>query len=329
MNDKIHFDDFAEQVALETGYDLESAKTYIYAMFESIIEANEKGEMVKVRNFGSFKPVFNKARRVVNPQTGTPMDVSAHYHIHFSPSQTLSAIANAPYSHLHATRISEVKSNNWLYGVIAGVLLVGGIAAYLILGGEEKPVASEPVMMEEPAAVEEPVAEEPVAPVVSEPEAEEAAPQAMVDEVLEEGAPEPEVHEQAAAQTPRYPGGKYRVNKSDTLYNISDILYSNAHFWPAIFSKNEEGIEDPDLIFPGTPLRIPARPNVSDSGELANLEASYISAYKRYKAIGKADKAMWLLYTGCIKFDKGFIEGKGIDPEDKRRVKVLLKRFDP
>lgn len=332
MNDKIHFDEFAEQVALETGYDLESAKAYIYALFETIIEENERGEMVKIRNFGSFKPVFNKARRTINPQTGTPMTVPAHYHIHFAPSQTLSTIVNAPFSHLHATKISEVKSNTLLYAIVAGVLLLAGIAAYLILGGDgEKHQPNEAVVTEAPMVTEEPAIEAvPEAPAEEAPmEQEKPALAQEVKEPVVELETQAVPKESEAAPKQNYGGGEYRVNQRDTLYNISEILYSDANFWPAIFSKNEEDIHDPDLIYPNTPLKIPARPDIVDPDELTELERSYVSAYKRYKSIGKQDKAMWLLYTGCVKYDKKLIENSAIDPEDRKSVKALLKRFDP
>ncbi|HEY0503236.1 MAG TPA: LysM peptidoglycan-binding domain-containing protein [Lysobacter sp.] len=50
----------------------------------------------------------------------------------------------------------------------------------------------------------------------------------------------------------------YTVEKGDTLSHISKQFYGKASKWNAIFEANRDQLDDPDKIFPGQVLKIPA-----------------------------------------------------------------------
>ena len=50
----------------------------------------------------------------------------------------------------------------------------------------------------------------------------------------------------------------YTVEKGDTLSHIAKRFYGKAKFWPKIHEANRDTIEDPDRIFPGQVIRLPA-----------------------------------------------------------------------
>ena len=50
----------------------------------------------------------------------------------------------------------------------------------------------------------------------------------------------------------------YVVKKGDSLSKIAKHEYGNANDWRKIFEANRDIIKDPDLIFPGQTLKIPA-----------------------------------------------------------------------
>ncbi len=50
----------------------------------------------------------------------------------------------------------------------------------------------------------------------------------------------------------------YTVAKGDTLSHIAKAHYGKAGKWHAIFEANRDQIDDPDKIFPGQVLKIPA-----------------------------------------------------------------------
>ncbi len=50
----------------------------------------------------------------------------------------------------------------------------------------------------------------------------------------------------------------YEVKKGDTLSKIAKEFYGNAMKYPVIFEANKPMLKDPNLIYPGQVLRIPA-----------------------------------------------------------------------
>ena len=50
----------------------------------------------------------------------------------------------------------------------------------------------------------------------------------------------------------------YTVVSGDTLSAIAQRYYGKATRWPAIYEANRDKLSDPDKIFPGQVLRIPA-----------------------------------------------------------------------
>ena len=50
----------------------------------------------------------------------------------------------------------------------------------------------------------------------------------------------------------------YIVEKGDSLWKIAERFYGNGSKYTGIFEENREVITDPDLIFPGQKIRIPA-----------------------------------------------------------------------
>ncbi|HEY0832654.1 MAG TPA: LysM peptidoglycan-binding domain-containing protein [Azospirillum sp.] len=55
----------------------------------------------------------------------------------------------------------------------------------------------------------------------------------------------------------------YTVEKGDTLSAIAKQFYGKSSAWRDIFEANRDQIDDPDRIFPGQVLKIPA----IDAGE--------------------------------------------------------------
>ena len=75
-----------------------------------------------------------------------------------------------------------------------------------------------------------------------------------VGSVMGEGltAPEP------APEEPVVETQYYVIESGDTLWGIAAKFLGNGSKYPEIFEANREVIEDPDKIFPGQKIRIPA-----------------------------------------------------------------------
>lgn len=52
----------------------------------------------------------------------------------------------------------------------------------------------------------------------------------------------------------------YTIEKGDTLSKIAKEHYGRAGAWREIFEANRDVIEDPDRIFPGQVIKLPALP---------------------------------------------------------------------
>ncbi|WP_434026450.1 LysM peptidoglycan-binding domain-containing protein [[Pseudomonas] boreopolis] len=51
----------------------------------------------------------------------------------------------------------------------------------------------------------------------------------------------------------------YTVQKGDSLSKIAKYFYGDGNAWKRIFEANRDVLDDPDKIFPGQNLRIPAK----------------------------------------------------------------------
>lgn len=58
--------------------------------------------------------------------------------------------------------------------------------------------------------------------------------------------------------TPKVESKFYTVEKGDSLSKIAKAMYGDAMKYPVIFEANKPMLKDPDLIYPGQVLRIPA-----------------------------------------------------------------------
>lgn len=50
----------------------------------------------------------------------------------------------------------------------------------------------------------------------------------------------------------------YTIEKGDTLSAVSQRFYGKAKFWRQIFEANRDTIDNPDRIFPGQTIKLPA-----------------------------------------------------------------------
>ena len=90
--------------------------------------------------------------------------------------------------------------------------------------------------------------------------------------------------------------GRYTVVEDDWLSKISGMrnVYHDGAQWPMIYEANKDKIKNPDLIYPGWVLLIPALDNYTViPGDYLSLVASYLSIYsnsKRWPEIYEANK---------------------------------------
>ncbi len=111
-----------------------------------------------------------------------------------------------------------------------------------------KPIEAEPEP--EPAAEEEPTPK----PAVKPKKPAKPAPPKVAKKPGKKRMRTMKAHARPAPE----PAGRYRVLPGDSLSLIASKKYGNSRLWGAIYASNRRQIDDPDLIFPGQLLKIPA-----------------------------------------------------------------------
>ena len=275
MNEKIHYDDFVEQIAQESGYDNDTVREYLSNMFETIVTQSTKGKLVKLRNFGSFQPRWYKARRGINPQTKQPIEILPHYHIHFASSKVLqNALNEEPSKYSLAKRIL----------LAFAVLMVLLFVYFNTLTKEPLRVKTvEQVQQVEPIQTAKPVIKE-----IMEPQIEETV-------VI----PKKPITLTSPSKASLYPG-THIVTANESLSSIGLKVYGNKGYWPLIYTANIPKVSNPDLILRDNSLIIP------DKKASKQLYSSYMDVHNAYMQRDLMSKSFWILCEGSHFMGKNF-----------------------
>ena len=86
--------DLIEEVLKVTELPRKESETIVETIFDSIIEAIQKGEKIEIRGFGSFRTRQRRGRVGRNPKTGEKVEVPAKRIPFFKPSKELKDLVN-------------------------------------------------------------------------------------------------------------------------------------------------------------------------------------------------------------------------------------------
>jgi integration host factor subunit beta len=86
--------DLIEEVLRVTELPRKESESIVETIFESIIEALQKGEKIEIRGFGSFRTRQRRGRVGRNPKTGAKVEVPAKQIPFFKPSKELKDFVN-------------------------------------------------------------------------------------------------------------------------------------------------------------------------------------------------------------------------------------------
>ena len=81
--------EMAEHLFEELGLNKREAKEFVDAFFETIRDALERGEQIKLSGFGNFDLRLKNERPGRNPKTGEEIPISARRVVTFRPGQKL------------------------------------------------------------------------------------------------------------------------------------------------------------------------------------------------------------------------------------------------
>jgi nucleoid DNA-binding protein/flagellar basal body-associated protein FliL len=84
-NEKLSIQDLVDAIAQRTGYSKKKSDDFLRVLQTTIEEGLIKDGLVKIKGFGTFKLVWNEARKSVNVQTGKEYIIPGHNKVSFIP----------------------------------------------------------------------------------------------------------------------------------------------------------------------------------------------------------------------------------------------------
>ena len=105
--EKVSSQEIIDLVAQKASISKRAAEEFLKVMIGTIEEALLAGEIVKIKNFGTFKLHWNEPRKSVNVQTGEDIIIDGYYKVNFIPENNLKELVNEPFAHLEPVNIDE------------------------------------------------------------------------------------------------------------------------------------------------------------------------------------------------------------------------------
>jgi len=103
--EKISSQEIIDLVASKASVSKRAAEEFLKVMIATIEEALMAGEVVKIKNFGTFKLQWNEPRKSVNVQTGEEIILQGYHKVTFTPETSLKDIVNEPFAHLEPVQL--------------------------------------------------------------------------------------------------------------------------------------------------------------------------------------------------------------------------------
>lgn len=103
--DKLSSQEIVDLVATKASVSKRAAEEFLKVMISTIEEALLAGDVVKIKNLGTFKLQWNEPRKSVNVQTGEDIILSGYHKVSFTPDAQLRDQVNEPFAHLEALQL--------------------------------------------------------------------------------------------------------------------------------------------------------------------------------------------------------------------------------
>ncbi len=103
--DKISSQEIIDLVATKASVSKRAAEEFLKVMIATIEDALLAGDVVKIKNFGTFKLQWNEPRKSVNVQTGEDILIEGYHKVSFTPDTLLKELVNKPFAHLEPVQL--------------------------------------------------------------------------------------------------------------------------------------------------------------------------------------------------------------------------------
>lgn len=107
MTNKLNMQDLIDLLTSHGTLNKEEAEAFISELFNVIEQGLSKDELVKIKDFGTFKLTPIQDRESVDVNTQEKIVIPAHRRVSFAPSQTLKNLVNKPFAHFETTPLND------------------------------------------------------------------------------------------------------------------------------------------------------------------------------------------------------------------------------
>ena len=107
MNDRINMQDIIDLLAYKKDITKEEAERFVIELFNTIEEGLISDELVKIKDFGTFKLIDIQERESIDVNTQEKIIIPPHKRIRFTPAQALKSIVNKPFAHFETTPLND------------------------------------------------------------------------------------------------------------------------------------------------------------------------------------------------------------------------------
>ena len=100
IKDKISSQEVIDLVSSKAQVSKRVSEDFLKVMISTIEESLLSGDVVKIKNFGTFKLQWNEPRKSVNVHSGEDILLAGYYKVTFTPDVILKDLVNEPFAHL-------------------------------------------------------------------------------------------------------------------------------------------------------------------------------------------------------------------------------------
>ena len=107
MNEKLVLQDLVEALSKKAKISKKEADLFFRELFQLILERIFENDLVKIKDFGTFKLTSINSRESVDVNTGEKIEIPAHLRFSFLPDKALKNLVNKPFSQFETILLED------------------------------------------------------------------------------------------------------------------------------------------------------------------------------------------------------------------------------
>lgn len=107
MNEKLSLQDLVDLLSKKAKITKKEADSFYRELFQLVLERIFDNDLVKIKDFGTFKLVSVSSRESVNVNTGEKIEIPSHYKLSFIPDKILKNLVNKPFSQFETIMLED------------------------------------------------------------------------------------------------------------------------------------------------------------------------------------------------------------------------------